>query len=26
VPAAADAPVLNRVLALSGRDPAWAVR
>ena len=23
VPAAADAPILDRVLALSGRDPAW---
>ena len=26
VPTAADAPVLDRVLALSGRDPAWAAR
>jgi hypothetical protein len=26
VPMAADAPVLDRVLALAGRDPAWAAR
>jgi uncharacterized protein (TIGR03086 family) len=26
VPTAADARVLDRVLALSGRDPAWAAR
>jgi uncharacterized protein (TIGR03086 family) len=26
VPVADDAPVLDRVLALSGRDPAWAAR
>jgi uncharacterized protein (TIGR03086 family) len=26
VPTAADARLLDRVLALSGRDPAWAVR
>src|SRR6202046_889782 len=26
VPTAAGAPILDRVLALSGRDPAWAVR